>query len=55
MQTINRTKEKINDSLKMILMYVEIFEDGEFTPYQLVERIKEQINKINNLTKNIKQ
>jgi len=39
---------KINpfDSIKMILMDIEIFEDGDFTPYELVERIKEQLNKI---------
>ena len=51
MQTINRNKAKINESLQIILIDIEIFEDGEFTPYQLVERIKEQINKINNFTK----
>tara|TARA_R110002095_G_scaffold138510_1_gene120072 strand:- start:452 stop:610 length:159 start_codon:yes stop_codon:yes gene_type:complete len=51
MQTINRNKAKINESLQIILIDIEIFEDGEFTPYQLVERIKEQIKKINNFTK----
>ena len=57
MKTITRTKakelikEKINDSLQMILIDVESFEYGEFTPYELVEKIKEEINKINKLIK----
>ena len=48
MQTINRTKEKINDRLQMILLDVESFEYGELTPYELVKKIKEKINKLLN-------
>ena len=53
MQTINKHKanEKINDSVQMILIDIVSFEYGEFTPYQLVEKIKEEINKINKLLK----
>ena len=51
MKTINRTKEKINDRLQMILLDVESFEYGEFTPYELVKKIKEEIKKINKLIK----
>ena len=51
MKTINRTKEKINDSIQVILINVESFEYGELTPYELVKKIKEQINKITKLLK----
>ena len=42
-----------NDSIKMILIDIEIFEDGDYTHYKLVERIQEQLNKIIELNKTI--
>ena len=44
-------KWNVNDSVKMILIDIEIFEEGAHTPYELVERIKEELDKINNIIK----
>jgi len=41
----------VNDSVKMMLIDIEIFEEGDYTPYELVERIKEELDKINNIIK----
>ena len=44
-------KWNINDSVKMMLIDIEIFEEGDYTPYELVERIKEELDNITKLTK----
>lgn len=53
MKTIykHKEKEKINDSVQMILIDIVSFKYGEFTSFELVEKIKEEINKINKLLK----